>query len=289
MLKPWVIKMNNKSKELLWYEIKLKQVNPLHIGIKNYGVLSETRLYIPGWTMWGALVNTYGKMEGETEEAFAKGKQLFEKITCFFPCISSDIFPKFKKGNLYMGELSEKDFRMEYTDIFMSTAINPHSLSAKDKSLHETEIILPKSKDEKKENVFWKGLIGMEVEDEEEFNQFKKRLKKVYVGGEITYGFGEMEILSIVQIQEENNLQKWGLKRDGSIYLDKNIDVLRNYMCISDSALSISGKTELIVQYDFSKSPCEITSKNYCFVPGSKVTLNNYSTFFVLNKGVFIN
>ena len=74
MQKHWVMIMNKK-----WYKLVFRQEEPIHIGKGSYGVLSETRVIIPGWTIWGALVNKYVKDKNGTENYEKTGK-LFEVI-----------------------------------------------------------------------------------------------------------------------------------------------------------------------------------------------------------------
>ena len=128
-----------------WYKLIFKQLQPIHIGTRGYGVISETRVFIPGWTMWGALTNAYGKTHHGDY-----GQDLFATITCFYPAFIPDgsevTFPKFENGEFYLKEMSEAAFRYQFVHTYISTAIDPTHLSTEDKSLHEMEVILPKGK-----------------------------------------------------------------------------------------------------------------------------------------------
>lgn len=282
--------MDDKIDELTWYEIVFKQMSPIHIGEKNYGVLSETKVFIPGWTLWGALVNSYGKYRGGETKDFEEGKKLFENITCFYPKIDGEtMFPEFKDGRLYMGDISKKQFRISYTDVFMSTAIDPIYVSAKDASLHETEVILHKSKDKKK-NIYWVGLIGVEKEHCLEFTRFINNLDEIFIGGEISYGFGRMKIVNSQLLTSKQDLEKWNLSNNGSLFIDdKNPEPIKNYICLSDDIESINGRLKFIVQYDFAKTNPSIDSKCYCFIPGSEIYFRkNRNDSFRLKKGMFV-
>lgn len=274
--------------EKVWYQIIFKQMSPIHIGEKNYGVLSETRVFIPGWTMWGALVNRYGQFKGGRTEDFEEGKRIFENITCFYPQIADEpMFPNFKEGRLFLGNISEKQFRINFTDVFVSTAIDPKYRSAKDASLHETEIILHKSKDTM-ENLFWVGLVGVNAEDSSKFHEFMNALHEIFVGGEIAYGFGKM-IKHKLPIQiSEDDLKNWNLMNDGTLYVkERNTNPMRNYISWSDFLKPIISKLEFIVQYDFTNCLPNIVDADYCFVPGSEIGLHQNCPF-KLKKGKFI-
>ena len=58
-----------------------EQMQPLHIGKLNYGVISETEIFIPGQTMWGALTKSYNLLN---KEDLSKNQELFSSVTCFF-------------------------------------------------------------------------------------------------------------------------------------------------------------------------------------------------------------
>lgn len=289
MLRLWVITMANEANELIWYKVTFKQIGPIHIGEKNYGVLSETKVFIPGWTLWGALVNSYGKFKGGRAKDFEEGKRIFENITCFYPKIDDEpMFPNLKDGRLYIGNISEKQFRINYTDVFMSTAINPMYISAKDASLHETEIILHKSKDKKK-NIYWIGLLGIKTEYNSKFNEFINNLDEISVGGEISYGFGQMKMDEKPLPVSEDNLNNWNLKNDGSLLINsKNSDPIKNYIRLSDDIKFVNSKLEYVVQYNFIKTHHLIDSKGYYFIPGSKILECNKNVSFRLKKGMYI-
>lgn len=307
MQKLMVMTMNNYQNKIFWYKLKLKQMSPIHIGKKNYGVLSETRLFIPGWTIWGALVNSYGKLNGGKDKNFKEGKELFEKITCFYPKTKSvDImFPKFKDGKLHMGNISEKEFRRRFTDTYVSTAINPVNISAKDESLHEIEIILSEDREEN-ESLYWEGLIGIEESKKDDFEVFIEKTKEIYVGGEIAYGFGKMKVYKDkINKAREKDLEIWGLTKDGNLETNektfskekkankacKSENYIKNYIEINKNYELKKGKQEFVVMYDFSGETPSIEKKGYYFVPGSVIDLykdKNNKNLFKLKKGMLL-
>ena len=130
---------------MAWYKLVLEQEQPIHIGYKRYGVLAETRIFIPGQTIWGALTKAYNLMKGENLD---NNQKLFEQITCFYPSFDGNTIlePNFEKGEFHLGKISEKEFRLLFVDSFTSTSILSETRTAKDESLHEIEYILPKPK-----------------------------------------------------------------------------------------------------------------------------------------------
>lgn len=242
-----------------WYQLCFKQLQPLHLGIASHGVVAETRLFITGRAMWGSLTNTYCRNQNKkfTEE----NKKLFEAVTCFFPSIKngSILFSEYKKGGLYMGNYPEKEFRYKFVDTFVSTAINPDTLTAKDESLHETNMLLPKSKD-KKEQLFWHGVLGL---TDEEAKKFINAKPKLYIGGEQNRGFGLVELAEAKQISNQE-LNAWNLDQQGN-YIYNDEKVLKHFLAVQEG-LEYTGEAELDVEIDFQTGH---TKKKFLIAPGS--------------------
>jgi|LFRM01.1.fsa_nt_gb hypothetical protein len=273
-----------------WYRLAFQQKDPIHIGKGSYGVIAETRVFIPGWTIWGALVNKYISEKGRAEENIKRSQILFETISCFYPSIEKTgdvLFPGYSNGSFCLGTklnntfFNEEDFRAIFTDTFVSTAIDAISQAAKKESLHEIELILPKTKEaigESHKNLFWVGVLGIDNENIDVIDFLHEGLT-IYVGGERRYGFGKMELVYKLEIREEE-LESWGLDLEGRPASDQ---VLRNYMEYCDNAL-ISGEIEhVIIEADFSRATPRVIDSKICITPGSIAKASG-----LLKKGVFI-
>jgi len=242
-----------------WKKIVYKQIQPLHIGYGNYGVMNETRLFIPGITMWGALTNAYVKSLGGKEEDYTKYQETFENITCFYPMIENAVlYPRFEDGEFYLGFCSEKEFRYECVDTYVSTAINPTTLNAKDESLHEIDIILPQSKEDKKQ-LYWVGYV----------NTSEKIPEKIYVGGDSRYGFGLMKL----EREFEENYPYEVKKGICQSRYPKN-EPISNFVEF-ESDKKFEGKIEILAEFDFSENRPKVNEAKYYIVPGSKIYANN--------------
>ena len=198
--------MSEENKK--WYKLVFKQNQPIHIGKVNWGVINETEIFIPGWTMWGALTNAYLRESGFKNEEEVEKK--FEVITNFFPSFDGETIlePNYRDGEFHLGDFSESEFRLYFVDTTLKTSIEPILRKAKDEHLYEFDYILPAPKKEFEEIVrkkgfknvlYWVGLIAL---TEIEGNFLKSRLK-IWVGGDRRYGFGELEVKEVVSIEKE--------------------------------------------------------------------------------------
>jgi len=243
--------MENKK----WHKLVFLQLQPIHIGYKKHGVVNETRIFIPGWTMWGALTNAYFKKTGNYEE------NVFEKITCFYPMIKDTVlYPKYENGEFCLGDKSEKEFRQEYVITNISTAINPSTLNAKDESLHETDVILPKNK------IKWVGYIDC---DENEI----KQIEEIFVGGDSRYGLGLMGLMKSEEINDEELKRCMITQEDNS-----NSITLRNYLKFNGKTHNFTGKIELLCTFDFKKKTPVVEEKSpgFYITPGSVFSVNTF-------------
>lgn len=196
-----------------WYEITLKPLQPLHIGSGNYGVVNPTWIFIPGWTMWGALTAAFGiKNDWDKTALSTHQKALFEGISNFYPEIAGKThFPNYEKGDFCLGKFSEKKFRHIATDTFTSTAINALYQSANESSLHEIEYLLPETKENKPEDIYWKGIINIDKNNSTDLLDFLSGGTEISVGGERSKGFGRVVIHQVKELEEK---EKWNIQND---------------------------------------------------------------------------
>jgi hypothetical protein len=268
-----------------WYQLTLLQIQPIHIGKKGYGVISDTEIFIPGSVIWGALTNACGIKNSWDNKNYEDNQKLFEKVTCFYPKINDVLFPKFMDGEFHIGDYSEKKFRYYFTDTILSTAIVPEYRSAKDESLHEIGMILPRSKkaDEQKQ-LYWVGVIGVDDSN----NSIKSFLKvnelEIRVGGEQRYGLGLLKLIDKKEIQN-SELQDWNLDSDGNYFYSQQTP-LRNYF-LFDKKIEFEGKMELLAEFNFQQNAPDLTRSNYFISPGSIIV--NPTEPAKLSKGKFTN
>lgn len=277
----------------IWYKLIFQQITPLHVGKFNYGVLSETSVFIPGWTMWGALVNKYGWLKGGHNEKFEEGKDLFKNITCFYPSLLNGkseyitLFPIYEDGFYYLGDYREDKFRAKFTDVYMSTSIRSDTLAAKDESLHEIEVLLPGEKGDSSKRLYWTGLLGSEREKTDIIEQFLRKSLRIIVGGDSRYGLGDLELIDVKKA-EKLDFQNWHMDEEGF----PDCKRLRNYFVYDQKGkhfVITKGKIErIITEFDFTQLNRKIVESNIAIAPGGKLEINNKNDLEIqLAKGVF--
>lgn len=272
---------------MIWYKLVFKQIQPIHVGSAKWGVVKETGIFIPGQTMWGALVNVYlikNKITGR--EKVKEIEKIFEKITNFFPSFDEKeiLAPNYKDENFYLGNYSEEKFRYYFVDTIIQTAITPLSRKAKEESLHELDFILPKPKEKLEDfnkNLYWVGLAYL---DDEKSKQFLEKRLKIYIGGDVKYGFGELELISKEKANNEI-LRKWQIEGN-KIKILSNIPSL--YFIDLETINEFEGEISLIPEFDFRENTPKVENAKFFISPGSKLKQERYVNISNLRKGKII-
>ncbi len=267
-----------------WYKLVFKQKQPIHVGSAKWGVVKETDIFIPGSTMWGALTNTYLQAkkdeikkidEKEYENNLKKIGEYFVKISNFFPSFDRKnvLQPTYRKGEFgYLIPdtkefLPEDKFRFYFVDTLVQTAIEPVTRQAKDESLHELDYILPKPKQKLeyfRDNLYWIGIIQI---NEKKLKNFLKNVKNIFVGADVRYGYGELELVSVSPL-DDNDKNFWWINGN-------NIEIKMNepspYFIETKNKLELEGELLLIPDMDFRGGTPKLIEAKFFASIGSKI------------------
>ena len=286
-----------------WIKLVFKQNQPIHIGSVRWGVVNETEIFIPGSTMWGALTNLYLQVQAKADEVnFEKSddlervSSLFKEVSNFYPCTNQKgeniLFPNYKKGSFYLGDISEDKFRHYLTDVIVQTAVEPVSRKAKDESLHEFEFILPQPKTYKEndtlgfKNLYWVGVIR--VEENSASIKFLDRCIReklpLFIGGDVKYGFGEVELIEKKELTKEETKEWWIDENENiSVYEDEPspyfIELDHRYVDIKE------GEIVIVPEMEFRKSTPTLREALFCASVGSRVVKKDNTSEIQLIKG----
>jgi len=269
-----------------WYKLVFKQNQPIRISSAKWGVINETEIFIPGWTMWGALTKAFNVLN---KKDLSNNQDLFENITCFYPFFEKNnghiLFPQYLNGNFMLGNKSEDEFKFDFLDTITSTAIISEHRRAKDESLHELEFLLPKSKNESEiGGLYWVGLVGFNGNTH--ITNFLTIGLKIYVGADSRYGFGELELIEFDQANKDY-LQKYQIDEEGYFSAGNN-EPLVNYLEFSNN-LTFEGELLLLAEFDFRQNIPKVTEARYFINVGSKIKIENIDPKnYKLKKGKFI-
>jgi hypothetical protein len=167
------------------YQISLRLLSPLHIGWRKSGNLQQTRPYITGRALWGALTSRLTR-DQQHNDYVGVGKQVDQQLafTYFYP---SDIEDRVR---LWPWDEEWDEFAWMYLSSYVSTSLKDGH-AAEEGSLHETELISPRTRDGKQ--VYLTGYIFAREDCQ---LHWRDALQRLQIGGERGYGWGRLSLLA---------------------------------------------------------------------------------------------
>ena len=178
------------------YQIILRLHSPLHIGYREVGYLRRTRSYVSGRALRGALVNRVGRNQnirgeepGDPFRAVSKTFAQYLTFTYFYPALKVK-----DKWEAQFPWEDEAGFRRRFLSSYASTALAyPHQTAAEG-LLHEIEYLSPHTLDTG-EPVYLMGYLFVQEERlKREKYDWVGALRRLQLGGERGYGWGEARL-----------------------------------------------------------------------------------------------
>lgn len=263
------------SDDVRWtsYLVKFRVLSPIHIGWRKTGNLQQTRPYVTGKTLWGALTARLVRDLGDNNYLEVR-KRVDNKLrfTYFYPTTDSS------KVVMWPWKNSDK-FSWMYLGSYASTALKDKI--AEEGMLHETEYISTKTRDG--EQVY---LVGYVIEKEGCELAWEEALKKVQIGGERGYGWGRVELIDKPKKTKTCFDYTINDKEDSpQIMVLKDKPILAHALA---EQLGCKGTIEPLVgrETDENKGFGGVISKaEICWIPGSIVNANK--RFNIYSKGIW--
>jgi len=282
------------------YQVILRLRSPLHIGCGKVGNLQRTRPYITGRVLWGALTMRLTRDRAQGSDPATDSRQYLEIGEQVHQSLAFTYFyPALKSGTDYQVAWpweNEKTFRRRFLSSYQSTALTYPQQAAAEGLLHEVEFISPYTLDTG-EPVFLAGYVFEKVGCG---LNWQVALKRLQMGGERGYGWGDVEL---VNASQPNDKHLFGslvtFKGDGDVpvvYLPDDGRLLahtltRDLPVAGD--LRIAGDVEPLVGREWrshNSRRCyvgqHIEYTDICFVPGSQV--DQASDFAIGKFGLWV-
>jgi hypothetical protein len=278
---------------MIWiaYPVAFRLLSPLHVGWRKLGNLQQTRPYLTGRTIWGALTarltreqrrSDYGKVGEEVDQQLT--------FTYFYPSVNSKATEKVTPWPWPDKQWDE--FAWTFLGSYASTALTDgHSSEAG--SLHETEYIAPVTRDEKA--VY---MVGYIFERDDCNLPWKRVLNKLQFGGERGYGWGRVSLEDPEDLESvpvtNNTCFDYELNCAGDypvITIPEGKEVLAHIDTedVKDPNI-IEGTIEPLIGRETSSTGgfgATFPKANICWMPGSKVKVKQGVKFQIQEKGIW--
>jgi len=247
------------------YKVVLRLQTPMHIGQAKSGNLQLTRPYVHGKALWGALTARITRDTPRFNNDYKTvGDQVKEELafSYFYPTTSQDV-------TLWPWKDPER-FAWQFLGSYASTALNYSQNSAEEGTLHETEFIAPRTREDEPVN-----LVGYIFEQEGCTLPWRPALDRLQLGGERTYGWGRVTLQG--QPQSASDLFGLDLPSSGNrpvIKLTQGETLLAHALAHGDRAVPAKGRVVPLVGRETSsanKHGQKVIMAAVCWEPGSRI------------------
>lgn len=280
------------------YQVSLRLLTPMHVGYRKLGNLQQTRPYLAGRNLWGALTAKLTRESGSSDYV-GMGKQIDDQLafTYFYPYAlpgenSNWSWPQ--HWDNFMWPWSDRDkFAWTFLGSYASTAL-VNGRSAEEGSLHETEFIAPHTREGKQ--VYLVGYIfetaGLHNEQKNPLSRWQSVLERIQFGGERSSGWGRVDC---VECKPINNKECFGYEclpdnKRPQFRALSDTQLLAHTDAETDSVSNREVAIEPLVGRETRGSTTFGKNVSYaatCWVPGGKVKKDE--TFQIQPKGIWQN
>ncbi len=262
------------------YQVSFRLLSPMHIGWRKLGNLQQTRPYVTGRSLWGALTARLTRESGGSNYTNT-GKDVDNQLafTYFYPSTQLDRVPLWPWSELW------DEFAWTFLGSYASAALE-NARNAEAGSLHETEYIAPYTREG--QQVY---LVGYIFEKDTCNLDWQSTLDKLQFGGERGYGWGRVHPKD--RYKQINNSKCFDydllldddrplLKAPGDMYLLAHTHADTGGADYRGVTIEPFIGRETKESTGFGKN---ISHAQVCWVPGGKVTQGE--TFQIQAKGLW--
>jgi len=192
------------------YKIVLKALSPIAVTKRQYNILFLTECFIPGWTVWGALVKLYAIKVKDGDYRKAQKDWQNARLTNFYVMDEDGkIYLPKKEGNeIKWDDLSTNEFAQKFIASEIKVSIDPLTNTSAEGMLYEREFIKP-----------MEFVGGIKIKDDK-IEQFLKQIKgeNFFIGADKNAGFGRIKIEEIEGLEDNTD---WVFQTLKSAQVDK--------------------------------------------------------------------
>jgi hypothetical protein len=279
--------------------------SPLHCGYRALGNMKQTRPYLPGSALWGAVSARIARdfLSGKYESAGAWVNH-YLRFSYLFPSTGAEEVTLWPWGE------TEPEFAWEFLSSYSSTSLRD-GRSKLDGSLHELEQILPISRSGKP--VYLVGYVWLRADDSSGSsgsdpakallqlrdgrpNNLAGTFLRLQLGGERRYGSGRIRTVEFQPVGENTSLfDFWVTTQSSDVFVSPANDNLSPLFAhtvdqTSGGARFVDGALEPLMLRricEGEKHGYNLTKPVVCWAPGTLARLASGMRFTIGDGGIW--
>lgn len=259
--------------------------SPLHIGFRNIANLQRTRPYVPARNLWAAATARIAQWFG-TSAYTEVGEDVSAHLRFSY------LYPQV--DDLVLLPSLDREHENLLLDSLSSTALDPGSTAAEGGSLHEIEVVVPRTRQAPSHQVALLGLFwardgaGRAVEiataepggmpllcgDGGEAVSARELFSWLQIGGERRYGLGRIRLLELVPLGSHSLPRPFDGAWDGSDSAGPKVNIPERGRIWAHAVVgsaAVAGDLEALVGRAWSEwgAGRQLTGGSLCWSPGS--------------------
>jgi len=263
------------------YQLVFKLLSPLHIGYRKVGNLHQTRKYVPGKVLWAALTARLTRMTGKGDSSkgysdIGKAVANHFRFGYLWPAIFKNNNSTEQSKLEVCYPWSNTDYDYQFLNSYASTALNYDFQSSEEGTLHETEYIAPKTREN--QQVYLKGDLWVEETDlPQDLKKWKEALQKIHLGSERNYGWGRVDLISNLQdgIHDSPEIIIKMKKKDKKVHLPAHVFAIVDGKEVNE----VVGQVEPLLGWERDNSNSnrvwKLSNPVICYTPGAIVKIDS--------------
>lgn len=287
------------------YLLVFRLESPLHIGHRKVGNLMQTRRYVPGKVLWGALTAHLVRLagQGDNGQAYQKvGEQLAEYFRFGY------LWPTHQKGDSCPTKphfpWDEPEDRAYWDYLYLSsrarTALEAYSHTAAEGMLYDVEFIAPHTREGNPVylvgDLWVKENLPQNVDNVPVRDKWQQALRVLRLGGERGYGWGRVERCLLEPTTNKETAAGFSWREEQGNEVVVNIPeaspIPTHALATGNEAVSnIQGMVEPLVGWEQQPDGIyKISTPLIAYMPGSIITqrskmrVNTYGIWAAVNN-----
>jgi len=254
----------------VWYQVRVRLKSPVHIGWRKLGNLLQTRPYVWGRAIWGALTVSFA--ESRCGDYQKTGEIIRSDLILgyFWPCEKD-------KNICFPWKMGNEKWEFLFLDSTIRAAQDAATGTVAEGMLYEAEYIAPFTREGTQVDLV--GPIALKGNSQISKDSLEKAFSQIRIGGDRSYGWGRIECVSFEPLKNQEPYPGWRIeqgdeqgdifipskegKEGGGLYLPCHLK--------HTEKIAIEGNIEPIFGWEKKENGFQLSKAEIAWAPGAQI------------------